>query len=235
MSIQSQAHKFGATILQNLPEVPEDIMQNWIENPRALQKLLSGLCPSVNGSDNSVQQQLQQWDSFYKKHFNLVLGDVATTERQSGFDRLIVVASGLTLNQVYDECAKQFKCWRYADDLDSSVTTNDRDPKNGAYAIWLRDRQEADEENKNLSADQLATQQVKGITLTERMLYELKYHDETGKHLDIRNWTLCAGSRCSGGNVPSTGWSGVEFEVDWNHSVTHGGSLRARSVVSCQS
>ncbi len=50
MSIQTQTNKFTATILQNLPEVPEDIMQNWIENPKALQKLLSGLVPPVNGS-----------------------------------------------------------------------------------------------------------------------------------------------------------------------------------------
>ena len=40
MSIQTQAHKFAATILQNLPEVSEDIIQGWIENPSALQKAL---------------------------------------------------------------------------------------------------------------------------------------------------------------------------------------------------
>ena len=50
MSTQTQSHKFAATILQNLPEVPEDIMQGWIENPRALQQLLAGLNPPVNGS-----------------------------------------------------------------------------------------------------------------------------------------------------------------------------------------
>ena len=44
MSIQSQIHKFGATILQNLPDVPEDKMQDWIEDPRRLQEFLSGLC-----------------------------------------------------------------------------------------------------------------------------------------------------------------------------------------------
>lgn len=50
MSIQTQAHKFAATILQNLPEVSEDVMQGWIENPKALQKLLAGLVPTANGS-----------------------------------------------------------------------------------------------------------------------------------------------------------------------------------------
>ncbi len=48
MSIQTQAHKFGATILQNLPEVPEDVMQDWIQRPKELQKFLAGL--NANGS-----------------------------------------------------------------------------------------------------------------------------------------------------------------------------------------
>jgi len=50
MSTQTQSHKFAAVILQNLPEVPEDRMQSWIENPRALQQLLAGLNPPINGS-----------------------------------------------------------------------------------------------------------------------------------------------------------------------------------------
>jgi len=50
MSIQTQINKFHGVILQNLPEIPEDIMQRWIENPRSLQQFLSGLVPSVNSS-----------------------------------------------------------------------------------------------------------------------------------------------------------------------------------------
>ena len=49
MSNQSQVLKFGATILQNLPDMSEDIMQGWIENPKALQKVLLGLCPPAKG------------------------------------------------------------------------------------------------------------------------------------------------------------------------------------------
>jgi hypothetical protein len=230
--MSSQVAKLIARIAENLPEMDKEVMQGWIENPRALQKILSGLCLLVNGSNGSVQQQLQEWDSFYKKHFGFTPGDVVVPSHQEGFDRLIEVAGGLTQNQVYDACAKQFKCWRYIDDLNSGVTTNDRDPKNGAYAIWVRDRQEADEENKNLSADQLEVQQVKGITLLERMLYELKYHDETGKHLDIRNWTLCSGSRFSDGRVPFASWFDDKFVVGWYRPHFRDVRLRTRSVVS---
>jgi hypothetical protein len=46
MSTQSQAWKLGAVILQNLPEMSGEVMQGWIENPKALQKVLrETLCP----------------------------------------------------------------------------------------------------------------------------------------------------------------------------------------------
>lgn len=43
MSDQTQSYKFAATILQNLPEVPRDVAQKWIENPRQLQRVLKVL------------------------------------------------------------------------------------------------------------------------------------------------------------------------------------------------
>ena len=139
----------------------------------------------------------------------------------------------MTLNQVYDVCAKHFPCWRYADDLDRAVPNNDRDSANGTYVVWFRDRQEADEELKNLSADQLAEKKISGITLLERLLYELKYWDETGKHLDMSNWTLCTGSRYAGGNVPSVDWSGDGFRVGWYYADSHDVNLRSRAAVPC--
>ena len=41
-----QVAKLIARIAENLPEMSSDIMQGWIENPKALQKLLLGLCPT---------------------------------------------------------------------------------------------------------------------------------------------------------------------------------------------
>jgi hypothetical protein len=48
--MQSQILKFSATLLQNLPEIPEKIMQQWIEDPQGLQKFLASLNmpPSVD-------------------------------------------------------------------------------------------------------------------------------------------------------------------------------------------
>lgn len=46
MSDQSQDLKFGATVLENLPELSRGVKQGWIQNPKALQKALrDALCP----------------------------------------------------------------------------------------------------------------------------------------------------------------------------------------------
>lgn len=95
-------------------------------------------------------------------------------------------------------------------DWEEKVNHNDRDPKKqGTYAIWVEDKQETDEINKiNKGVDNRNREQKvvgkniikkgkfkgtydvieddvgKDPTLLERFLYELKYFDETGDHLD---------------------------------------------------
>ena len=46
MSISKQTAKFIARIAENLPDIDEDVMQGWIENPKGLKKaLMEALCP----------------------------------------------------------------------------------------------------------------------------------------------------------------------------------------------
>ncbi len=157
----------------------------------------------------TTNRHLVEWHRFYKKYFGLDLNfsGITIPERREGFDRLIVVAQGITIQQAFEKCREMFGVWKYTDaDLDEVVTLNDRDTKLGHYAIWVRDRIEADEENKNRSANQLKGANINGETLLERLLHELKYYTETKKHLDILNVTLCCGSRYSDGDVPKVRW-----------------------------
>lgn len=183
----------------------------------------------------TVEQRKQEWFYFYRRHFRLELdfSSLKIPEQQPGFERLIIVVPGLTLNQVYNVCAENFSCRHYVDDLDKAITLNDRNPGKDSYAVWFRDRKEADEELKDLSADQLAEKKIPGITLLERLLYELKYWDETDEHLDISNWTLCTGSRDVDGHIPSVNWSSDELEMDWSYSSYLDDSLRSRAAVPC--
>lgn len=92
--------------------------------------------------------------------------------------------------------------------------------------------QEADPENANKSANQL--EQKDQITLRERLLFELEYFKKEGKHLDVDNWTLCAGSRDRDGDVPRVYWSSDyrNVRVDWCDPDYSDGGLRSRSAVS---
>ena len=91
---------------------------------------------------------------------------------------------------------------------------------------------EADEKYKNLSANQIKGMNIKTETLAERLIHELKHFKETGKHLDIVNWTLCAGSRYSGEGVPYVRWFGGTFGVGWVGSGDASDGLRSRQAVS---
>jgi hypothetical protein len=181
---------------------------------------------------------VKQWGNFYQKYLGLTV-DLSgvkiperTAEQAKEFTRLIIVACGLTRNQIYSACQKQFTCYKYIDDLDASITVNERDSKTGSYAIWVRDTVEADEVHQNKSADMVAKEKLTTETLLERMIHELKYFAETGKHLDLSRITLCSGSRGSGGNVPSAYWYDGRFRVRWYDAGDRHASLRPREAVT---
>src|SRR3989344_1185638 len=157
-----------------------------------------------------VSDLLLDWQNFWKRMgAKADLWKVKIPRKQKGFDRLIVVPHGMTPQKIYDLCASKFRCWKYTgDSLDKAIIHEDRTAKDGSYAIWVRERIEADEELKNRSANDLAAMKISGITFTERAIYELKHHDETSQNLDIQNITLCSGSRYFDGDVPCVYWRG---------------------------
>ena len=182
-------------------------------------------------SERSTEEQLAEWVQLYAPAgIRLDPAEVKVSPRQESFSRLIVIPEGMTAEKVYyDLCKEKFPCWKYANGLDEAVSKNERDTS-ATYAVWVRDRVEADEELKNLSADMLEERGIKGITLTERLLLEYKYFAENGRHLDVVKRTLCSGSRSSGGGVPYMGWSDGRLEVFWCLSRRADGDLCARAV-----
>ncbi len=145
----------------------------------------------------------------------------------------VPVVKGVTCKKVISALRKlEVGVYVYVEDLNKDVTTNDRDPNNGSYRIGFSRTIEADEANKNLSANVLKEKGQKGITLLERLLLELGYFLATGKHLDEKNVTLCSGSRGSGGFVPSAYWDGGKFKVGWCSPGRSDGGVRSRSAVS---
>lgn len=178
---------------------------------------------------------ISEWAIFYKEVFGIEVDffDIFIPTKRAGFDRLLIILQGMTTQRIFDKCVELFTSWKRTEkDLDEFVKS-DRIAQNGDYAIWVRDRTEADEELRNLSASQLKEQKIPGITLEERLIYELKYFKETGKHLDSENVTLCSGSRDFVSDVPDVSFDPVcGVMVSWtNPDYNHPNSARSRQVV----
>ena len=147
----------------------------------------------------------------------------------------VYVQKGVTPNKVVAAFRKLgVVVDHYYDDLGGSVPTNDRDPANGAYRVRFKKTIEADPELAEKSAEDLAVEQIQGITFLERLLLGLGYFLATGEHLDIENVTLCSGSRDSGGDVPRVDWGadGRGLYVRWCGPQDRYPRLRSRAVVS---
>ncbi len=207
-----------------------EVAESWVGNKGKL----TAQVRKIFSATNPYAELLADWQVFYRDVFGIEadFSNLTIPTKQAGFDRLLVLAQGMTPQRLYDKCKELFPSWKYTDDDLDKIVTSDRTAKDGAYAIWIRDRVEADEELKNLSANQLKQQNISGITLEEREIYELKFFKETGKHLDIQNWTLCSGSRYGGGYVPYANWCSGKFKVYWNGPSRADGLLRSRQAVS---
>ncbi len=226
-----QMKELAAAVLEGIPvNLSSNRAQYLIGCKR---KLASDIKNVLVGTVQDVNAFFADWASFYSEIFGLELGfsNLRVPERRKGFDRLIVVAEGMTPNRLYDKCFEFFPCWRYTDNLNVIASDRKADKR---YAVWVRERQEADEELKNKSANQLKDEGIPAITLEERLLYELKFFKETGKYLDERNVTLCAGSRSPDGGVPRVGWypGNGGMNVGWCVSGIRGDNIRARVAVS---
>lgn len=189
---------------------------------------------TAKGTLPDVHDQLASWQVFYYNMFgfSLDLSNLKLPEQVPGFDRLIVVAEGLTPTKLVEAMREKMKVWVWDEKWLKKVTSVRK--TNKTYGMWVRDRQEADEELKSESANDLEGKGINTITLEERLLYGFKYFIETGKHLDINNVTLCASSRNSYGDVPGVGW-GSDYGrvyVDWDYSGYRSEDLRGREAVS---
>jgi hypothetical protein len=223
-----------SAVTEGIPsDLSFEVAQRLIGKKKKLTKKVKEIFFSTESSDYSglVAQQ----ETFYKKVFgrDCNFSNVSIPEKPIVGEWRLLILVDLTLEQLYAKCNELFPCWRWTNRcLDNEVVKNERDAKNGAYAIWVKDEVEADEELKNLSANDIKGKNITTETLAERLIHELEYFDETGNHLDIKNITLCAGSRYGDGGVPYVDWGDDEVRVDWFVAGHAGGRLRSRQVVS---
>ena len=189
-------------------------------------------CSFVGQSEYIYRLLINEWESFYRAlgiHVNL--STLRIPPRPDGAYRLLVVAPGLTIEGVLTECKKHFLTECSIDNLEQVIEST-RVALSAPYAIWVRDTQEADPIHANKSYDDCQKEGVVGITLMERLLYELKYFLETGLHLDIQNITRCDGTlyRAQGVVVTTVCWDD-KLRLLWAVSSDAFQNVRVREVV----
>ena len=136
----------------------------------------------------------------------------------------IPMIKGIIRNKIRDGYKKAgVRVYSYrGEDLDSLITERDRDPKNGSYVVEVLATIEADEKNKNQSANQRKQQGCTDTNFTERFFLGLSCFATSKQHLDVDNVTLCPGSLWVGdadGDVASVdfGAGSQTVYVHWSH------------------
>lgn len=176
--------------------------------------------------------------NFFREVYGKKLPTVAMPQARSGFGWGMVMVPFMAPQCLFDCSRERFgKAWKWTDEnLDTIITHNDRDARrDGRYGLWCRDRVEADEERRNRSYNQIIADAVNGMTVAERENLGLWFHWKTGgQQLDVKNITLCTGSRYHNGYVPRVGWDdgGSGMYANWyvpGHAYDY---LRSREVVS---
>jgi len=123
------------------------------------------------------------------------------------------------------ECESKFPLWTWQDieKFDEFLA-----PKE-ATTRTFKPNIEADEEHKNKSCNRTVGNGMHVITLRERLIMELQYFAETGKHLDVYNVTITS-SLYSGGSVASVDWHAGKLCVGWCIRDRAHPSLRVREA-----
>lgn len=231
-----QMKDLASACVEAIPaDLPSDIAQRWIGRKKELGNQLRAI---LLGDEAEIFSAINWQKTYEALGMETEYAEFVKTHEVKEDSSLwtVPVLKSVICNRIVAALRKQgVDVYTYVDDIDKDVPTNDRDPnRDGSYVVSFVRTVEADEANKNFSANELAKRGHKGITLLERLLLELGYFLTTNKHLDEKNWTLCSGSRHVYGFVPHVHWDSDDRKVyvNWYLPVSSSGGLRSRSVVS---
>ncbi len=230
----SEIFELGATLMQVMPRnLDSGKVRADLKNKSALGRDLGKFFRDRYAAQATFADA-SAWIDFYRRIFGeeVDLTGVSVPPKPEGAYRPIVIAPGITNNYAFAACKKCFDAWRWTDDFNGVRDIVKR--PSGPYVVWVKDLVEADPDLAKVSAEEIEKRGLNTLTLLERLVLELKYFDETKKHLDIDNWTLCAGSRYTDGHVPHVYWhpSPRKLYVHWCYVDNAYSALRARAAVT---
>lgn len=232
-----QMKKLISILAEAIPsDLASGLARKWIDNKRELEQTVRKILLNKNETREVTEIN---WKIVYESlgmqmDYESKISSLKSAQAQGITMWTIPVLKGLTCKKVI-VCLNKLgvNIKKYIKNPDAEVK-NDRDPnKDGSYSISFKRTIEADEENRNLSADDLKKKNAKGITLLERLLLELGYFTSTGQHMDVESVTLCTGSCHRSGDTPRVCYrSGfLRIYVCWCGSRDQCDHLRPRSEI----
>ena len=207
--------------------------------PQTTKSLISNL--NIGNVSKGELAQLSAWDLkniyplFYQTAFGLLLDfpDELMPEGPEEFSWPFCIPGVISNDVVFQSGKLDIPRWKWTDKpLDSVLDLNrGRDAWMHSYVGLCRPNWEADEDLKNLSANDIEEKKINVMMLRERLILGVFLFWLTGDHLDRKTITL-AGSRSLDGNVPNAYWNDDKLNVDWYNSDDAIDDLRSRQVVS---
>ncbi len=173
---------------------------------------------------------LETFKTFYETHGIPLPPDFETTIRnlwnkhkeeikkaieQQGFDTLLLIPSGLTLPDLNTSMTKidgiEYKVktqeWTPIKDITDSTGKTETSTPRLVLLHKAQNLQDIPELKTTLGQTaQALIEQGQALTLTDYLIFQRAYFEETGKHLDEIGWTWLPGSK-SGAHVVSAYWN----------------------------
>jgi len=187
-----------------------------------------------------LMERRMTWLRALKKAYELCdLGDEFRAElpnfnlkEEEGFWKILMV-KGLTYKKVVQAYQKAGVALEtYGVNLQEIIDfeKEQRNPNNDSYVVGFAANMEADEVNKNQSAEQRAAKNCQDGTLLERLLLGLVVFLANKGHLDQKTTTQCSGSRILDSYVPFVAFFAGKEHVDWHYPGIRDDKWRARSA-----
>ncbi|GEM_PF-6863497 len=174
---------------------------------------------------------IEEMEAFYGEVYGHYLPKVKLPPVREGFSWGLVMIH-VPIETELAAMKAQFPIYRWTDENLDTIVSSVRSAVKKPYAVWFRDRVEADTELASRSYNDLVAAKANCITLPERIRLERWFYWKTKKHLDPKSITLCGGSRSSVGSVPDVNWDGSGLYVNWFPPQVAFELLRAREAVS---
>lgn len=142
-----------------------------------------------------------EWEEFYRAvlQIEVDLTSLPVPRPRSDSSVLLVAVPNVSLSQLLAACRGRFpvRDWEDVIQLVAKIGAHDRVAIDRPYAVWLR---RGGVDYPDVPAARLLARGVRGITLPERVLLELRHYVAYRSHLDERSATLCTGTRIGAGD-----------------------------------